>query len=151
MDQHVWGRCGYIRNIFWKKMISCFSKTWVGQLNCWKRVIVRNSKSYRKNSNMNFFARFFSGGLPWDMWGYPSLYLMVLSSIVLSILNWFDLSLKFAWKFLIFLFLFPDVIKVYNRSTNVTSRIISVKHYWMAITNDNDPLNNELGLEITVN
>ena len=87
LDQHV-SLCDYIKSFFWKKSINSFCWTWMGQLNCWKTVIVWNSKSFHRNSVLNFFTRFFSsGGQPWDMWGYPSLYLMVLSSIVLSILN----------------------------------------------------------------
>ena len=59
--------------------------------------------------------------------------------------------LEICSKLPYFPYILPDAIKVQNWPTNVASGIISVKLHWMAITNDIDHLENELGLEIMMN
>ena len=147
----MWGRCDYIRNIFWKKLISCFSKTQVGQLNCWKTVIVRNSKSYHKNFVLNLFAQFFFWRSTLGCVGlskpiFDGSFIHCVGDIEL-IWRFLQICLKIAY----FPLSIPGAIKVQNRPTNVARGIISFKYHWMAITNDNDALDNELGLEIPVN
>ena len=125
----MWGRWYYIRNIFWKKLISCFSKTWVGQLNCWKTVIVRNSKSYHQLSVLTLFAHFFFW---WSTLGYVGLSKPIFDGSFIHSVG----DIKLIWRFLEicpkiahFPLLLPSAIKVQNRSTNVTRGIISIENH----------------------
>ena len=124
--------------------------TWMGQLNCWKTVIVRNSKSCQGNPVTNFFAPFFFWRLAL---GYVGLSKPIFDGFFIHYVGDIELIwnlLENCSKIPYFPHLLLDAIKVQCWSTNVASGIISIKHHWMAITNDIDHLNNELGLETTI-